>query len=83
MNIYKIIHVQFQLATQVYEMLDLDPASWAISVAQLVRASVRSAECCGSKSHLRQLIFSLPQVSFFLSLSFHLKCYNVHKVITI
>ena len=52
---------------------------WAALVAQLVRASVRSAECRGFKSHLRQLIFifSLPQVSVFLSfflslfLSFH------------
>ena len=34
------------------------------------RASVRSAECRGFESHLRQLsffIFPLPQVSFFLS----------------
>ena len=61
--------------TQVYELFDLDPASWAqcaALVAQLVRASVRSAECHGFKSHLRQFIFifSLPQVSVFLCFYF-------------
>ena len=45
------------LFRQVYVMLDLDLASWAALVAQLVRSSVRSAECRGFKSHLRQLIF--------------------------
>ena len=66
---YIINRVSVSLFTQVYEMFDLDPASWAALVAQLVRASVRSAECHGFKSHLRQLIFifSLPQVSVFLS----------------
>ena len=40
-------------------MFDLDPASWAalVHVAQLVRASVQSAEYHGFESHLRQLIF--------------------------
>ena len=41
---------------QVYEMLDLDPASWAPLVTRLVRASVQLI-----------LIFSLPQVSVCLS----------------
>ena len=69
MDSYLEVHVQ------VYEMFDLDPASWAdLVVAQLVRASVRSAECRWFKSHLRQLIFHLPQVPVFLSFfSFHLK----------
>ena len=71
---------------QVYEMFDLDPASWVALIAQLVRASVRSKECRGFKSHLRQLIFHfflLPQVhvpvflSFFLS--FHLKSSCISK----
>ena len=62
MYIYMYIHVHVyrvsvSLFTLVYEMFDLDPASWAALVAQLVRASVRSAECRGFKSHLRQLIF--------------------------
>ena len=51
-------------------MFDLDPASWAALVAQLVRASVRSAECRGFKSHLRQLFhffICLRCLSFFLS----------------
>ena len=54
--------------------------SWAALVAQLVRASVWSAECCGFKSHLRQLIFHffhLPQVvclSFFHSLHLTFPC---------
>ena len=63
--------VPVNLFIQVHEMLDLDPASWAALVAQLVRASVRSAECRGFKSHLRQLIFSfficLRCLTFFLS----------------
>ena len=71
-------------------MFDLDPASWAALVAQLVRASIRSAECRGFESHLRQLIFifSLPHagvcLSVFLSffLSFHLKCYYVNPFIS-
>ena len=62
-------------------MFDLDPASWASLVAQLVRASVPSAQCCGFKSHLRQLIFifSLLRVSFFLSfcLSFFRGVYSL------
>ena len=53
------------------EMFDLDPASWAALVAQLVRASVWSAECRGFESHLRQLIYSfficLRCLSFFFS----------------
>ena len=75
-----IHRVSVSLFTQVYDMLDLDPASWASLAAQLVRASVQSAECRGFKSHLRQLIFifSLPWVSFFLlSVSFHLKSHHV------
>ena len=80
--------VPVNLFIQVHEMFDLDPASWAALVAQLVRASVRSAECRGFESHLRQLIFSfficLRCLSFFLSffLSFHLTlsctCINSH-----
>ena len=50
---------------------DLDPASWAALVAQLVRASVQSTEYRGFKSQLRQLIFHfficLRCLSFFLS----------------
>ena len=64
--------VPVNLFIQVHEMIDLDPASWAALVAQLVRASVRSAECRGFKSHLRQLIFHFSFasgvfLSFFLS----------------
>ena len=66
--------------TQVYEMFDLDPASWAALVAQLVRASVLSAECGGFKSHLRQLIFHI--FHFFIAsgvcLSFFLSSHHVH-----
>ena len=54
----------------VYEMFDLDPAGLAALVAQLVRASVWSAECCGFKCHLRATHFSFfhwPQVPVFLS----------------
>ena len=63
---YTIYLVSVNLFTQVYEMFNLDPASWAALVAQLVRASVRSAECRGFKSHLRQLIFLSFFLSFFL-----------------
>ena len=83
--------VPVNLFIQVHEMLDLDPASWAALVAQLVRASVRSAECRGFKSHLRQLIFSfficLRCLSFFLSFFssqiimyyiIHVQCIYIH-----
>ena len=62
----------------VHVHVDLDPASWAALVAQLVRASVRSAECRGFKSQLI-FIFSLPQVSVCLSvfLSFFLSISSV------
>ena len=73
------MYISVNLFTQVYEMFDLDPASWAALVAQLVRASVQSTEYRGFKSQLRQLIFHfficLRCLSFFLSffLSFHLQ----------
>ena len=67
------IYILLELHVHVYELFDLDTASWAALVAQLVRASVRSAECRGFESHLRQLIFSfficLRCLSFFLSFS--------------
>ena len=62
------------LFIQVYEVFDLDLFSWPVLVAQLVRSSVRSAECRGFKSHLRQLtfhFFNLPQVPVFLFISSH------------
>ena len=71
MYIFTVANTIVNLFTQVYEMFDLDPASWAALVAQLVRASVRSAECREFKS---QLIFSFASgacLSFFRS--FHLK----------
>ena len=61
----------------VYKMFDLDLASGAALVDQLVRVSVWSTECRGFESHLRQLSFSffhLPQVSFFLSTSLITSC---------
>ena len=70
--------VPVNLFMQVHEMFDLDPASWAALVAQLVRASVQSAECRAFESHLRQLIFSfficLRCLSFFLSFHLTLSC---------
>ena len=69
------IYILLELHVHVYELFDLDTASWAALVAQLVRASVRSAECHGFKFHLRQLIFHcflcLRCLSSFF-LSFHL-----------
>ena len=54
-----------------------------IWVSQLVRASVWSAECCGFKSHLRQLIFhffiaSGVCLSFFLSFFLSISSYHVY-----
>ena len=73
--LYIHVHVvSVNLFTQVNEMFDLDPASWATLVAQLVRASVRSEECRRFKSHLRQLIFLFficLQVAVFLISSHH------------
>ena len=64
-------------------MFDLDLASWAALVAQLVRASVRDAECRGFKSNLNQLIFHffiLPQVPVFLSFFLFISSHHVHVV---
>ena len=80
-QIYTELHVTYQvlvnLFIQVYEMFDLDPPSWAALVAQLVRASVRSVECRGFKSHLRQLIFHFPQVPVFLSFFIFISSHHV------
>ena len=40
--VHVIYHVSDSLFTQVYENVDLAPASWAALVAQLVRASLQS-----------------------------------------
>ena len=58
-------------------MFDLETASWAALVAQLVRASVRSAECHGFKSHLSFFLsFFLPQVIMHLP-HVHVQCIHV------
>ena len=69
-----IYRVSVSLFTQVYEMFDLDPASWAALVAQLVGASVRSTEYRVSwvqippeATHFHFFIASGVCLSFFLS----------------
>ena len=64
--------VSVSLFTHVYKIFDLDPASWAALVAQLVRAYAGSAECRGLKSHLWQLFFIASGVCLSFFLSFHL-----------
>ena len=70
------------------------PASWAalVHVAQLVRASIRSAECRGFKPHLRQMkkseathfsSFHLPQVPVFLSFFLFISSHHVHIHVSI
>ena len=86
LHLYTEFYNVVSLFIQVYEMFDLDPASWAALVAQLVRASVQSA--VGSNPTWGKWnsfsfwgkwnsfsFFHLPQVS--VSLSFHLECYHV------
>ena len=68
-----VLPIQVHVGTCTF---DLDPASWAALVAQLVRASVRSTECCGLKSHLRQLIFHFFICLRCLSFSFFLSFFS-------
>ena len=72
-------HTHVVMYLYMYKMFHLDWASWATLVAQLVKASVRSAECRGFKSHLRQLIFIclLFFLSFFLFISSHHVCIHL------